>query len=65
MSGGSAYEVFVGVGGSVWGGGRVVGLNILHLYTMIRNGCMTLTMAGSEEQTWVTYGRGLVLKMGG
>ena len=29
------------------GGGRVVGLSILHLFAMIRNGSMALTMVGN------------------
>ena len=33
--------------------------DILHLFPMVRNGSMTLAMAGSNEQTWVTYDRGV------
>ena len=33
---------------------RVVGLNILHLFAMVRNDSMALIMWGSDEQSWVT-----------
>ena len=32
-----------------------MGLNILHLFAMIRNNSMTLTMVGSDEHMWITY----------
>ena len=30
---------------------------ILHLFAMVRNESMILPMAGTDEQTWITYGR--------
>ena len=34
-----------------------MGLNILHLFAMIKNDSMAFTMVGSNEQYWITYDR--------
>ena len=33
----------------------LVGGDIVHLFAMVGNDPMALTVAGSDEQTWITY----------